>query len=338
VAYDANLAIFDIFLLLQAFLLFFYIVGTVRTRQDVLYILIVLLTGLILESLVMIGLRLIGHSVTIANITASIEGGVRVSGTIGSPNSAASYLTLLLAPAFSLFIARLNPGYKWLAVFAFGLGGVALVLTLSRGGWLAFILSIGILSVLAWYRGWLRPIIPLVGVMVAVLAYSLFQDTLIARLFGDDDGSTYSRVPLMRIAFRMIQDHPVLGVGTNNYAFVLSQYITPDVSQEWLYVVHNKYLLVWAETGLVALIAYIWFLLATIWRGWQGWRLKDRVLSPLALGFTATIVGQMAHMNVDVFNGRPHVQMLWLIAGLITAISRMDLLTAASAAQNDGKA
>jgi O-antigen ligase len=224
-----------------------------------------------------------------------------------------------------------------LAVFASGLGGVALVLTLSRGGWLAFILSITILGVLAWYRGWLRPIIPLVGVVVAVLAFFMFQDTLVSRLTGDDEGSTQSRVPLMGIAFRMIQDHPVLGVGTNNYAFVLSEYITPDVSQEWLFVVHNKYLLVLAETGPVGLITYLWFLLATVWRGWQGWKLKDRVLSPLALGFTAAIVSQMVHMNVDIFNGRPQVQMLWLVAGFITAISRMDPLTAAGAVQDDGK-
>ena len=39
-----------------------------------------------------------------------------------------------------------------------------------------------------------------------------------------------------------------------------------------------------------------------------------------ALGFTAAILGHMAHMFVDLFNQRWQVQLLWLIAGLITAI------------------
>lgn len=323
-AHDVILSAFEIFLLLQMFLLYVYIAGTVRTRQDVLFIVIMLFIGLVLESLVMVALRFVGHSFSVAGMLARIDPDNRVGGTVGSPINAAAYLCLLLAPAMSILLTRLAWYYKWLAALAFGLGGVALVLTFSRGGWIAFFLSSAILCLLAWRRGWLSITIPFSITVVVVLLFLLFQDAILVRLLGDDNGSASARVPLMKLAFRVIKDKPVLGVGINNFPIIMKQYATPEFGGAWLYAIHDKYLLVWAETGIGGLVAFIWFLLATVRRGWQCWKLSDRFLSPLALGFTAAIAGQMVHMFVDVFHSRPEVQLLWLVAGLITAIRNMD--------------
>ena len=331
VARDVGLSIFKIFLLLQMFLLYLYVAAFVRTRQDVLFLVTMLFTGLVLEALLMIGLRYVGQDFSFAGISSRIDLGTgataqfyRVAGTIGSPNTAASYLSLLLAPAISLLLTPLGRCYKWLAALTFGLGGVALILTLSRGGWLAFSLSIMAFCFLAWRRGWLSPSIPLVAAAAAMLVALLFHNAILARLFGYDGGAALSRIPLMKLAFRMIMDNLVLGVGANNFSITLRQYLTPELAGAWLYAVHSKYLLVWAETGIGGFVAFIWFLLATIRRGWQCWKSGDRFLSPLALGFTAGIVGHMAHMLVDTFQNRPLVQLLWLIAGLLAAMSLMD--------------
>ena len=96
--------------------------------------------------------------------------------------------------------------------------------------------------------------------------------------------------------------------------------MTSEFVGEWFYVVHNKYLLVWAETGFWALLAFLGFLLTTLRQGWRQWRLGDPILAPLALGFTAAIVGHMEHMFFDVFHSRPQVQTLWMISALIIAM------------------
>ena len=331
VARDVELSLFEVFLLLQMFLLYVYIIGTVRTREDILFIVTMLLIGLVLESVVMIGLQSFGQNFNIAGVSSRIDVSTgaarpayRVAGTVGSPNTAASYLSLLAAPAISILFTRLEHWYKWLGALAFALGGIALILTLSRGGWVSFTFSITILCLLAWRRGWLPRSVALTIGVVAVLLGLLFGDVIVSRLLGYDLGSAQSRVPLMKLALRVIMDRPLLGVGANNFPIVMKQYITPEFGRAWLYAVHNKYLLVWAETGIGGFVAFIWFLLATIRRGWQCWKLSDRFLSPVALGFTVAIVGQMAHMLVDVFNSRPQVQLLWLVAGLITAMRSMD--------------
>ncbi len=331
VARDVSLSLFELCLLLQTYLVYVYVANFVRTRQDVLFVVSLLLIGCLLEGLTMIVLRFTGMPSSLAwlggshiHVDTNIKEGVaRIGGTVGSPNNAAGYLSLLLAPAASLLLTDLGRLHKWLAIAVLGLGGVALIFTFSRGGWIAFALSITVLCLLAWCHRSRSLAVPTAVIVVLALLYLPFQSAISDRLFGDDRGSAESRMPLMEVAFRTIEDNPVLGVGSNNYAVVMDRYLTSEFRRSFLYAVHNKYLLVWAETGFGGLLAYLAFLLGTLRKGWQCWKLNDHLLSPFGLGFTAALAGHMVHMGVDVFRGRPVMQLLWLIAGLLTAMHRM---------------
>jgi O-antigen ligase len=145
------------------------------------------------------------------------------------------------------------------------------------------------------------------------------------RLFGDDHGAARSRATMARQALQVIEANPFLGVGANNYAVWYAQYPKQDLEGQRLFTAHNKYLLVWAETGIVGLIAFLGYLLSVIRRGWRGWQFRDRLLSPLALGFAAAVLGQMAHMFFDIFHSRPQVQTLWIVAALVSAIQQIGM-------------
>src|SRR5207245_4532658 len=106
-------------------------------------------------------------------------------------------------------------------------------------------------------RSWLVPSL-LVG-LLAVLSLT-FGESIAARLTDDDAGSAQVRIPLMETASRIIAEHPLLGVGANNYTVALADHASTH-SAEFLYTVHNQYLLVWAETGLAGLMALLWFLI-----------------------------------------------------------------------------
>jgi O-antigen ligase len=317
---DVSLAVFEVFLLIQLFLLYLYVVSTVRSRADIVFIVTALLIGLVLEALIMIGLRLVGHGFSFAGIAGRISVNGRVAGTVGSPILAASYLGLLLAPALTVLITPLGRARKEVALLAFGLGCIAMVFTFSRGAWLALAVSLLIVCWAAGRRGWLPrriPLLLLAGLLVVAVAYA---GPIFGRLLGDDNESAASRIPLMQLAARIIEDHPITGVGANNFGAVLAQYTTPEFDDAFLWAVHNKYLLVWAETGLGGLMAFLIFLALALRWGWQVWKTQDRLLAPLALGLTAAIAGQMIHMLVDVFHDRPQVETLWLAAGLLAAM------------------
>jgi O-antigen ligase len=286
----------------------------------VLFIVSMLLVGLLLQSVVMVAVGLVKHDIGFGNVIARIDR-TRVEGTLGSPINAAAYLSLLLAPSLGLLVAPVARRYKCLAAAALGLGTMALVLTQSRGGWIACVVSCGIVCVLAWRRGWLSLAVPTAIAALIIMLVFVFHETLLARLFADDGGSASARLPLFQLAFHMIADHPLLGVGANNCAFVSEDYTnTVALRSAWFYTVHNKYLLVWVETGILGLSAFLWFLAATLRRGWLTWKINNRFLAPLGLAFSAAMMGQMIHMFVDVFHSRPQVQTFWLIAGVVTAI------------------
>jgi O-antigen ligase len=326
-ARDPMLAVFSVALIGQMYLLYLYVASTVRSREDVLFIVAFLLIGLIVESLLITFMRVTGSDLGLEGMTGRVEfdraapGENRVSGTLGSPAAAAAYLSMLMAPAVGVLLTRLDHRLKLLAAGALALGGVSLIFTLTRGGWIAAALAVTLLCVLAWRRGWLPLYVPLMVCATVALIGIAFQSTILVRFFGDDRGAALARVHLMELAWNMIQDQPLLGVGANNFAFMIKEYATPEFGGKWLYTVHNAYYLTWAEIGLGGLLALVVFLTVSILRGWRVWQFRDRALSPIALGFTAAFIGHMSHLFVDVFNARPHFQLVWLIAGLLAALA-----------------
>lgn len=325
---DRTLAIFQLFLFVQTFLLHFYVINRVRDRNEIIFIATVLLAGLALEGMVMLAMLAAPGNFSVAGISgrADLEQGsstsfYRLSGTLGSPGNAAGYLSLLLPLAFSFLLSDAGRALKRLAILALGLGGLALILTFTRGGWMAFVISLALISFLVSRRGILSPRIPLALLLVIPVAALPFQDAIGSRLLAEE--SATSRFPLMELAFKMIASNPLLGVGANNFAVNIGQFATPDLGGEWLYTVHNVYLRIWAESGIFALLFFLVFLLTTLHQGWASWRSRDPLLSAPALGLTAGLVGHMVHMTVDVFNDRQPVQSLWLVAALITALHRV---------------
>jgi O-antigen ligase len=327
-----KLASYEIFLLIQIFFLYFYVINKIRKKNEVLFILVFLLVGMIAESLIIMLMQVIGEGFSFAGIVGNIyasattTGGIsRIGGTLVSANTAGSYFSMLLLPAFSIIVTKLNKPYKWLGVAAFICGMIALILTGSRGAWIATFISFIIFGIIAVRKGRLKLSVLLIGASIGILIGILFYGSIYERIFGYDLGSAASRSQQYQVALQIIKNHPIFGVGANNYANALRQYLAqnPD-SSVFKWVVHNKYLLVWAETGIFGLFFFVMFLISTIRQGFKISQTNDSFLSPIALSFVAAISGQMAHMFFDVFHGRPQVQLLWLIAALAMVVTTID--------------
>jgi putative inorganic carbon (hco3(-)) transporter len=330
VAADAGLAIFETCLFLELLLMYVYISNCVRGRQDIRFIVTVLLAGGLIESLVVIVLSFTGMPSTIwglpthIHLDTGVRGGyMRIGGTLGAPNSTAAYLSILLSVAASVLFTSLGRFHKLLASVVLALGGIALILTFSRGGWIALVVSLGLLCFCIGRQRGLSLRGPIAVIVILALLYLPFHSLISQRLFSDDRGSAESRIPLMNLSFRIFADNPVQGVGANNFSVAMGHYLTPEFRHAFLYAVHNTYMLVLCETGIGGLLAFLAFLWVTIRKGWQCWTLKDSFLSPLALGIVAGIAGHMVHMTVDIFRGRPIQQMIWLLAGLLIAMHRI---------------
>lgn len=316
-------SIFEINLLVQGLLLYFMIIHITRTRGTVWVVIAGLLVGLFLESVIIYGVAAVGTTVDLGVMTFAINGDGRVAGTTGSPNVTASYLSLLIVLTFSLLVTPLHVWGKRLAVVLLVIAAGALVLTGSRGGWISTFVALSLFYFFNWRRGWLSLWTPILGVFAAVPVLFFLREMILARVFGDDNGSAESRLPLIRLALKIIRDHWLLGVGANNFATNIPLYASAEFTGFWIRTVHNKYLLVWAETGILGLISFLWFMTSTIRRGWQVWGRGDRFLSPLGLALGLGLFGWMLHMGVAVFNGRPNIFGYMVAAALIVSLYRI---------------
>lgn len=319
VAADKFLAYAEVVILVQAVLVFVYLLFHVNGRTDVIFVVVMVIVGLLLQSLIALSVVVLGGGVSIGPIKAGLAGR-RLFGTFGSPVVHGGYLALTLPIALGLILTQTKRMYRALGVAAFAFGSIALVLTFTRGAWGGFALTISFMVVYALRRGWASTALPALLGVIGLVAIGLFRDEIVSRATQFGNESALARFPLMDLAMRMVGDNPFLGVGVNHFANSMNQYLTVEFSRDWIFTVHNKYLLVWSETGIAALVAFLWVLIAAVRSGWAAVAARETDLSPIALGLAAGIVANMIHMLVDIFHARPQLQMLWLSIGVLLAI------------------
>jgi O-antigen ligase len=149
---------------------------------------------------------------------------------------------------------------------------VALALTLSRNAWVGACAGIGTLLLLRDFR--LIGLLPVAaGVFIALAPttmtdrlYSTFNlerattsDTSTATVQSDRD-----RVAMIRSGFRIVRDHPLVGVGPDMIIQVYPHYRDPEAVRQLNPHLHNVPLQIAAERGLPALAMWIWFVFTLI--------------------------------------------------------------------------
>ena len=233
----------------------------------------------------------VGATFNLTGEVKVLEGEIaRHRGTIGSVSGFASFIMPLLFIAISGFLCmREERGRLWLGVLV-GLGVAALVLTFTRAAWVGFAVGLVWLTVVGLKRGMIsgRRLIP-IGLVMAFSVLALMSKIMM-RLDADHESDYDERAALVAMAWNVIEAHPLFGVGAGAYGFVFREYVPPNLSDAWLYVVHNVYLLKWAETGTIGLMGFLFLVGVALWGAVRCTGLEDRALAALALGWSAGLV------------------------------------------------
>jgi len=334
------LGLFQLVMILKLLILFLVVANQVRSPSDTKCILVALISGLFLQATLGVyqgwtgqplGLRFLGETRDIWEFGLDLGLVFRPQGTLGHPNSYAMYLEMLLPLAFVLLFAKIKPLYKLFIGLTFCVGAVALVFSLSRGGWLGFGLGIVLMLFFLARRGVIgsqRSLSVLVWVVLILLVISFaFSGLVSSRLRSSDEGALATRFLLMGGAAAMIRDHALLGVGLNNYGLAVPRYYPTQVLR-WgrgATHVHNMFLLIAAEVGLVGLAAFVWSLVAFLKRGLEFVRRAPVGLPWLiGLAIVAGSLSMLAHNQADYgLMATPQLATLfWFMAGWLMAISR----------------
>jgi O-antigen ligase len=255
------------------------------------------------------------------------EGVWRVRAFYGSPNNLALYLdrTLAVALALALFGQAGRQQLVWGAAAL--VQAAALLLTFSKG---SMLLGLPALLATLWVGGWvvlkrqgrsqwLLWVVVGVGLLAALAMTPFLATERFQRLLDFDQGTGFLRLNLWRSAWQMALDHPLLGVGPDNFLYAYrTGYILPAAWQEPnLNHAHNWLLDWWTRLGAPGLaLALLWFGLM-VRRLWQGVRFGAQPV--LSLGLLAALAAALAHGLIDASFALPDLMLVWVLIGFLAS-------------------
>lgn len=211
-----------------------------------------------------------------------------------TPNALAGYL--ILALPLTLIIKEKN---KWLPLLIMSL---ALLLTKSLGAFIGLFLGLGFYFCL---RRKLRQkgVFFLTGLLIiTALLFSVrsgAQKQHLQPVF-----STAMRLSYWKDSLAIIKAAPLSGIGPGNFNLASSRYA------------HNSYLQIWAETGILGIISFLWLIMSVLRLGLKN--LGVSAYKTRIAGLAAAGAAFLTHNLIDFTFFLPEVSLIWwAIMGLL---------------------
>ena len=300
----------DGFLMWLYYLVFFVIITSVVVTRSVWWrVISISLVGTV--GVVLYGL---GQAVLWPGMVASSDRW-RIGSTLDNPVFLGGYLALALPLTLSWALTRLDRRWRYAGLVLALLEIVTLVLTWSRGAWLAAIIGgfVFTISYLYWFH---RTSAIRVAVAVVVGLGLLLGGLWAGQMLPDQSNwhkasdylsrtdSISLRYQLWRVAGQAIAERPWLGWGLENFSVAVDKYyqafsnINVPFSETHTDRPHNEYLGMAINGGIFALLAYLSLWLVAIWLGYRQMMKLVRQRKTFAesifyLGCLATVVTYM---------------------------------------------
>lgn len=240
--------------------------------------------------------------------------------------SGITYAHNLLFPLTMLTVWLAEPSATWRqrAMLFVGWGCLvfALLFSLTRGVWLAYLFVLGLLAVVKGGRTALGVAVGVVLLGVALLVSNPGVRERAAQVFDLNVNWPRSQIWLANID--MIKERPLLGWGYGNYKRFRDAYYQRHPQANTTAHAHNNFLQMWVDIGLVGLAAFLWLFWSILSRGWRAYRRLPpdaEHLQTIALGATLGIVGFLVGGLTQYNFGDAEVAIvMWTMAGVLMRV------------------
>jgi probable O-glycosylation ligase (exosortase A-associated) len=233
-------------------------------------------------------------------------------GMLADNNDFALAMVMALPMLLLIGLSEANKNLRRGILIAVPLTALTVIMTHSRGGFLAMAAAF---CVLVW-RSKNRVAGFAMGGLCLLAAFIVAPSSYIDRIQSienyEEDGSAMGRLAAWQTAVNMATDNPVLGVGLTLFMRNYRNYKS-GAEHEGVRVAHNSYLQLWAECGSIALGTYLMLMLLTLVGLWRiRRRAKQRYFTSWMLNyatmFEATLVGFIIG---SIFLNRAHFDLFY---------------------------
>jgi O-antigen ligase len=232
---------------------------------------------------------------------------VRIYSSMRNPNIFAGYLAFNISYASAYFLQKKKDVYIIANIL---LSSVCLILTYSRGGFIA--MFAGMLVVMLLYREWK------VSAYLIVMTICYYSYNMIGSLNRADlgimstDSSSLYRMEIWKASFKLFYNNIAFGSGLGSVLQYLS--FSSAKLKGFIAHSHNIYIHLLAETGIAGLASF-GFLMLTGFRKsigfWREHRKSDYAY--IAAGFAASVAALAVHGLVDAVIFIPTRSLIFLI-------------------------
>jgi O-antigen ligase len=211
---------------------------------------------------------------------------------------------------------------KWHTTLLAGLSFLAVLGTFARSMWLSFLAAI---PIFAFTRGRKAGII-VTGVLLVVIVGGIVTVPALRHRAESiiEPGQNETRLNLWRTAVRVAEDHPVLGVGEDNWDLVFGRYRVEGYYDTTVHP-HNDYLTVLVSSGVPGLLAFLTMWGISMARGFRtALRARNQIARATALAATFSLMGLMIGAMFQNYYGT-FINCLgwWFVVGLLLTAERI---------------
>lgn len=336
-SYDRTYAFFAWLLLLKCYLIFLFLINNIQTKKQLKMILFFFLLGASLQAMAAIAQKVTGGlgfagfmgEAEIMVMKAGTGTLSRIGGIMGHPNKLAMFLNLFIPLLFITPFCKITLPYKTAALFL----GVPIFLlaeffTLSRSGFFSLLLGITPMLFLLFHRRnipkFLAAIVIVSSLGILCTSALLVSSSLRQRFTNEDYGASATRLQLVKVAVNIIQHNPLLGVGLDSFTGEMAKYDTTStrITQTFPAPVHNTFLLIAAETGIISLILFLVFLFYILKTLYSLANNADDSTAYIAMGLMGGLVSWIIHNQYDYSNIYTNFP-LWIIFSLVVTMNKL---------------
>ncbi|MGE5323782.1 MAG: O-antigen ligase family protein [Actinomycetota bacterium] len=241
----------------------------------------------------------------------------RITSFLSHYNGLAAYLNMVVPFSIGLAVWARDRFSRMLGGTCFVLASVAILLTQSRGGLLAYV-SILLVSACLLPRTRVARLRWVAAVVLFSIAGALVAGLIFKRLAGVDSYTEITRLAIWAGAGMLFAGNPILGVGYGNFKIALTNAIA--VPDGFMLDAHNLYLELLAETGIIGFLVFA--VLVIVCLRYARRMLRDsgqEMAAIIGFGVIAAFGSVLVHGMVDyVFHNSPQcAAMFFLLLALL---------------------
>ena len=240
------------------------------------------------------------------------------------PNSLAAYLDLVLPFALGCCVIC---GGKWriLGAWTLAVGFVVLLCTQSVGGLAAF----GCMLVFAilWFARSTRMKVLLLSSCASFVATMYLARNILNPVHAGDPRIAYdavTRLLLWNVAWELFLQSPLNGVGWGNFPSLYGSYLHLSWIPPDIFNVHNIYLQLLSETGILGFVAFSGLIVTTCRQACDQWKMSQSDIGKaIAFGLLGAMITVLVQGLTDFQFTSQFEALFWTLLALLVSSGRV---------------